>query len=418
MNLAVALETRYSCTPNGAVWTKGPCNYTFWTRYLAGFEHVKVIARVNHVAAVDSLHHRVNGPKVTVCPVPYYVGLVEYVKSWRSVGKAIKEAISVQDALILRAPGALSDRAVAEFWRTHRPYGVEVVGDPFDVFAPDVFEHPLRPVLRYLSVRSLKKQCARAAAVSYVTERALQRRYPCQTHVYGVSDVNLQDSEYVETPRTFQTHYSSVELDTVNLIVAPQPHPPIRFTKLLFIGSLEQKYKGLDILLKALSKVCITNPSVTLTVVGDGRYRKDMEGLAQQLGLNGGIEFLGELPSGAPIRDELDRSTLLVLPSRTEGLPRVILEAMSRGVPCIASNVGGIPELLDEEDMVPANDVSSLAEKIKEVVSNPERLQRMSVRNTVRACNYESRLLQARRLEFLKALRTRTEDWLKTFGHC
>jgi len=151
---------------------------------------------------------------------------------------------------------------------------------------------------------------------------------------------------------------------------------------------------------------------VLLTVIGEGKYRCEMEGLTRQLGLEHIVRFLGELPSGQPIRDELDRSTLLVLPSRTEGLPRVILEAMARGVPCIASKVGGIPELLEEEDMVSAENATALAGKIKEVISSPERLRRMSERNICRALDYRAEVLQPRREEFLRVLRTRTEEWM------
>jgi glycosyltransferase involved in cell wall biosynthesis len=412
MNVSIVLETRYLRTPDGNVWTKGPCTYSFWARYLSVFEGIKVIARVKQVVEVDGSYHLANGANVVVCAVPYYIGPYEYAKSWRSVGQAVREAIGMHDALLLRVPGAIAGRAVQDFWRTGRPYGAEVVGDPFEVFAPGIFEHPLRPLLRYLSVRALERQCAKAAAASYVTEKSLQRRYPCRTDEHGVSDVQLEPSAYTDKARAYEIHNSSVELSAAAFKLVSKSYEQDRDTKLMFIGSMEQKYKGLDVLLKALAELRLTGSLVTLTVIGEGRYRAEMEELTRQLSLDRIVRFLGELPSGQSIRDELDRSTVLVVPSRTEGLPRVILEAMARSVPCIASKVGGIPELLQEEDMVPANNVSALVKKIDEVISSPERMRRMSERNLSRARDYRIEVLQARREEFLRALRARTEEWM------
>ena len=87
--------------------------------------------------------------------------------------------------------------------------------------------------------------------------------------------------------------------------------------------------------------------------MGDGRHRAELESLARTSGISAATKFLGELPNGEAIREQLDQATLMVLPSRTEGLPRVIIEAMARAVPCVASNVGGIPELLDPRYLVP-----------------------------------------------------------------
>jgi glycosyltransferase involved in cell wall biosynthesis len=91
-----------------------------------------------------------------------------------------------------------------------------------------------------------------------------------------------------------------------------------------------------------------------------------------------------------------------------------MIEAMTRGLPCIGSRVGGIPELLATEDLVAAEDVKGLATKIKEVLTNPERLSRMSERNLQRAQEYRPEVLIKRRNEFYRFLRQATENWLST----
>jgi glycosyltransferase involved in cell wall biosynthesis len=89
-----------------------------------------------------------------------------------------------------------------------------------------------------------------------------------------------------------------------------------------------------------------------------------------------------------------------------------MVEAMARGLPCIGSTVGGIPELLPPEDLVPPNDVEALAQKIMEVVGDPERLARMSRRNWEKAKEYRNEVLQVRRVAFYKYVKEKTQEWL------
>src|SRR5207249_10044996 len=83
--------------------------------------------------------------------------------------------------------------------------------------------------------------------------------------------------------------------------------------------------------------------------------------------------------------------------SLTEGLPKALLEAMARGLPAIGSNVGGIPELLAPEALVPAGDERALAAKIISLSADPAELSRHSARNYTEAMKYhDRRLSQAR----------------------
>jgi glycosyltransferase involved in cell wall biosynthesis len=288
------------------------------------------------------------------------------------------------------APGMVGGLAYGGMRRRRRPYAVEVAGDPHDALAPGALCHPLRPVLRWLAARQLRRQCAGAVAASYVTRQALQRRYPCGAYSVGVSDVALHDRDF-----------------------APAPRPPRRagpYT-LITVGTLAQLYKAPEVLIDAAAACVRGGLDLALVVVGDGRHRPELEARAAALGIGERVRFLGHLPAGAAVRAALDRADVFVLPSRQEGLPRAMVEAMARGLPCIGSTVGGIPELLPVEDLVPPNDCAALARKIREVVTTPSRMARMSTRSLETAGEYREHLLRGRRSSFHAELRRATAAW-------
>jgi glycosyltransferase involved in cell wall biosynthesis len=138
------------------------------------------------------------------------------------------------------------------------------------------------------------------------------------------------------------------------------------------------------------------NAQVELTVVGDGRTRPRLEVLAGSLGLSDHVQFLGSLPGSAAVRTILRESDLFVLASRTEGLPRALVEAMAQGIPSIATSVGGIPELLADEDRVPSGDMNALADLIWAVLSDPTRRKAMAERGLKRARDFRATTLRSR----------------------
>jgi glycosyltransferase involved in cell wall biosynthesis len=85
---------------------------------------------------------------------------------------------------------------------------------------------------------------------------------------------------------------------------------------------------------------------------------------------------------------------------------------MARGLPAIGSTVGGFPEVLPYEDLVPAGNVQTLAQKIREVLSNPERMNIMAARNLKKANEYREEILCERRIMFYRVLMEKTELWL------
>jgi glycosyltransferase involved in cell wall biosynthesis len=414
MRVAVTLETRFQRTPEGSVWTHGLNSYHFWTRYLAVFDGVKVVARVQNVRSASPDWRRVDGPGVEVCPVPFYIGPWQYLARARRVGKAVHSAIGDGDAVLMRVSGQIANCLEPLLARTGRPFGLEVISDPHDLFSKGAVRGPLRPFYQWWFTRRLRRQCRRGAGVAYVTERALQTRYPCAGYSVGMSDVDIPNDALVAGPAVFTTHYSSVELKQSDTEPSHKPSGERRQNfRLITIASLAQVYKGVDVLLAALADCLRAGMDLRLAVVGDGKFRLELELLAQRMNLAGRVSFLGQLPSGPPVRVQLDNSDLFVLPSRCEGLPRAMIEAMARSLPCIGSTVGGIPELLPAEDMVPPGDAGVLALKIREVLGSPARMKRMSERNFAKAQEFRDEVLDARRRAFFGHIRAATEAWLE-----
>jgi hypothetical protein len=158
MNVVVTTEQHFDRTPDGRVWTSG--SFSFWTRYLAVFDSVRIVGRVQNAPFPPPGFRVVTGPNVTFAGVPDYLGPEQYLLRFASVAAATAKAVQNSDAVILRVPGRIGTCVESHLRKIRRPYGVEVVGDPYDVFAPGGVEHPLRPFFRWCFHRNLRRQFA------------------------------------------------------------------------------------------------------------------------------------------------------------------------------------------------------------------------------------------------------------------
>ena len=152
-------------------------------------------------------------------------------------------------------------------------------------------------------------------------------------------------------------------LDRLLAFRAAAPRPLIGV-----IGRLSHE-KGVDILLEALGKLAGNRATYSLAIVGEGPLRSDLEAKARTLGVSERVLFAGRIEAMHDLYPALD---LMVIPSRSEGLPNVLLEAMGADIPVVSTNVGAVPELLalvpDAFQMVPAQDPTALADGIAEAL--------------------------------------------------
>lgn len=386
MEVAVVLEQRFFRTHDGKLWTLGPFARPYWDRYLTVFDGVSVVARAEVVDELPEGSARVDGRGVRAGCVPHYKGPLEFARRWPAVRSALVRELQESRAVILRSPGTLSNMVMSLIPKD-RAFGVEVVGDPKAVFARGI-KHPLHLVLGFWFARALREQCQRASVACYVTEWTLQERYP-------------------PSPSAFTTHYSSIDLDLAGFA---EKLPAINRTspfRVVTVGSLEQPYKGVDVLVEALAD-CRKEMDVRLEVVGDGAHRVALERQVRELGLEASVAFHGSVPGPSAVAHILGGADLFVLASRAEGLPRVLVEAMALGLPCVATSVGGIPELLPAEYLVPPDASRQLATMIQETLADPSRRAAMARRNLAKAREYRPEALSARRNEAYQHLAATT----------
>jgi glycosyltransferase involved in cell wall biosynthesis len=133
--------------------------------------------------------------------------------------------------------------------------------------------------------------------------------------------------------------------------------------------------KGVDLFLEAIACIGARHPEVSFVVIGDGPLREQLQLMAARLGVLERVCFTGALVDARAVMAQFG---LLVVPSRTEGTPLVVLEALAAGVPIIAARVGGIPsQMRDGVDgvLIPPDDSKRLSEAMDRLLCHPELLQ-------------------------------------------
>jgi len=390
MDLVILFDHRYARQPDGSIASKTHYNYSLFSqRYLRVFDRVQILARVDD----GQLGEIPLGPGVSVVSLGDWNSPIGLLRQRRQVMHRIDSHLQTDAAVMIIAPGTVGNLAVDQLLRQQRPYGVEVVGDPAESLGSGSVKHLLRPLICWQFCRSLRKLCQRAATASYVTREALQRRYP-------------------PGPQAFTTHYSSIELQDEAFVMASRPTQSRDRWRIVHVGTMSQPYKAQDVLIDADAQCRSRGLDLELVLIGEGRLRYSLEQQVRERSLEQYVQFLGHLPPGAAVREQLDRSDLFVLPSRTEGLPRTMLEAMARGLPCLGSDIGGIPELLGPSELVRVDDREGWATRIRSLVLDPDRMARLSSTNLELSRDYHDRILSSRRIMIYERLRDANAEWL------
>jgi phosphatidylinositol alpha-1,6-mannosyltransferase len=389
--LNLVVDQRFLQSPNGAVWSHSPPAYPFFEQALEVFDRVRLIARTSAISVTPANARRVDGPAVEVMPVPSFVGPFQYLRKRSAVSATLDRIARLDGAFLLRIPSQTAFLIASRLDHLHRPYAVELLTDPHDFFAPGVSAHGLAYLFRPYFCRRSRETCARSVAANFVTGSRTLAAHPTPRALWNgnVSDVDLPAEAFPTLSRR-------------------RPDRPLA---IVTVGFLDLLYKGQDLLIRSLATCHRQGLDFRLSFVGDGENRPRLLALASSLGIGGRVHITGPLGGPTEVRAHLEQSDLFVLPSRAEGIPRALLEAMAAGLPAICSNVGAMPDLLPSRWVIPASDEAALGAKLMEFAKHRDLWPELGAQNQLAARAFERSILRPQRKAFYEAVHNGCQLW-------
>lgn len=314
------------------------------------FDHVVVC---NTVARFDipEARYELRSPNVSVTPLPYFQGVAD--SPWLLLGCArrIWQASRSWDLLYMTLPSPLAIAGYLSARARGIPVIVDIEGDLEAQYEAG----------RYRGLCGLAAQIA-VRLFEYLTQWMVDRAVTI-TQGEALYRKHVRDGNHiVNIPWSPMLHEMIVQReDTCQ-------GPKVR---LLFVGALLEK-KGIFVLLEAARLMRDYGDSFLVTYVGTGAFAGELSRRIDEAGLSSHVILKGGIYEQSDLMREFDQADIFVFPTYAEGFPRVIFEAMARGLPVISTRVSGIPGLVkDHALLVSPGSPYEVADAVRRVISDP-----------------------------------------------
>lgn len=338
--------------------------YSLWERYLTLFDELVVSTRCYFGNLSEDRFRGFQlsgGDRVHFKPITAYNSGLDVIKNYNALKAQVRETLLKVDCAIIRLPSIIGWVACQEAIRLRKPWAVEVVACIWD----GLWNHGsikgkiAAPILFLLNRYFIGK----STHAIYVSNEFLQKRYPSFGVVEGCSDVNIESP----TEEVLKKRLAKIDAG-------------LEGRQVIFglIGSLNVGFKGHETAMKALASVKNEIGDFKLCFLGGGKT-ESWERMAEKLGIRDNVVFCGTLPSGKPVLEWIDNIDIYLIPSLQEGLPRALVEALSRGCPSLGAITGGIPELLPVPFLHKKKDWRKLGNDIVKITKNKKLLSECAI---------------------------------------
>ncbi|MGM0198787.1 hypothetical protein IGI68_001457 [Enterococcus sp. DIV1314a] len=381
-------EEHFIKNDKGEIYATRVLNEKIFNRYLEYFDEVIVFARVSKSNNVVK-ELKVNTDRLSFIEIPDFRGPKEMLMKSIKIVSKFRKACSDAEVIFLRAPSMLTI-FLYRFIPKNKITSVEFMMGATYFIEDDSF---IAKKVNKIIDNEAKKLVKKANATLYVTEEALQKEYPPNAKAYEDSN-----DDY------FTCGVSDVVIEKEYLFERLPMNSESNHFILISVGFMDSYRKGQHILIETVKILKDKGYSIELRLIGEGKKKEEFEQLAKRLGLEKEVLFLGKISSRETLFQQLKESDIFLLPSKLEGLPRVIIEALSASLPVIASDVNGNSELVQSELLVQDFEASNYSEKIQELIENPVFYNDISKENYQKALEYLPDKLDLKRRLFFEKL--------------
>lgn len=387
MDAVFAYGDKVALDAEGNYYIGSAFSQSIFDRYLKHFDNIILLMRRANVAPDDietlSGMNKLDSSRIKVEFLPdVWDGIRSFIsiRKRREYKRIVIQSITADRAVVVRAPSSAGSIAVEYCRKIGKPVLVEAVGCPWD----SLWNHSWKgKVLAPLDWLGMRKTMRHATHAVYVTSEFLQHRYPTRGVQAAISDVELQamdDSIIERRIEKIKSHSGKIMIATA--------------------AAVNVAFKGQQFVIEALAKLKSQGNTDFEYHLAGGGDNTALKNLAEKLGVAEQVVFEGSMS-----HDEMyawyDSMDLYIQPSLQEGLPRSVVEAMSRGLPAIGARTGGIPELLGEKYIFARKGIDDIAEILTEV--SEDEMLLMAKNNFEHAKLFQREVLEKKRYDFYAA---------------
>lgn len=367
---------------NDNYYVNGTYTQQYLKRFTSNFDSVTVIARVRYATNQDDVSKlRVSGGEgVDFLDLPDFNGVKNYLKKKSHLKKMMLNDLKSCDALFVRMPCILTTLAFECAKQLNIPVMIDVGADPDTIYRSSKTTLFELFISKYMQ-RVCQKNCMSANGVSYVTQEVLQKKYPCKALMYGetekyftaaISNADISEDFYTDSRRY---------LDSIKAEL-----------KLLHISNniCGNSGKGHIEAIEVLKGLVDNGINCSLTFVGGGQGIDEIKAIAKSHGVEEKIRFTGRIADCNEYKSIIMNHDIFIFPSHSEGLPRVLLETMATGMVCVSSDVDGIPEIVESENIFNYSDTEGMTKRIIELINDVKAMNDISARNIKVARKYSN----------------------------
>lgn len=351
----------------GEVYSEGHFFALMWDRYLKHCSELLIIARQGNITESTKELKGFNISSRTGVKFILLSDTDSFSARFLSqdIKKSLYENLQKVDGVICRVPSFLGNLSANICEERGIPYALEVVGSAWDSYWNyGTLKARIYAPISHLQTRRI---IGKSRFCLYVTNDFLQKVYPANNALLILNASNIE---------------------LVSYDIPERKHCNNKIVTLGVIGQVHHKYKGIHFLIRALSELNKNGHLFDLRILGPGDT-SFLASYAETNNVEKYVYFDGLRRSGKDVYSWLDDIDIYVQPSLQEGLPRTLIEAMSRGLPCIGTTAGGMYELLEKEYICKTKNWKCLSKKIKDMSLNIEKTHSDGLQNLETSKKFE-----------------------------